>query len=197
MSILKQTEPDKLISRLRGEIGEVIQSWVVLNIYDFKASELRSGDLVKDMANENLQLLNIVRSKFRDDIISRLSELSSTKHGRLNFNFAADKLKVQKKEVQEFAVFLKEQNLIFSRNKNIAHKQISPKWSQMDPSPAIPKKVLTRSVAWAILIMKNFDKEHLGEVYKRIWTIERKRRYKLQTPASANYMLLPYVRNEK
>ena len=110
MSILKQTEPNKLISYLRGEIGEIIQSWVILNIYDFKASELMTGDMVKDMENENLQLLNILRSKFRDDIISRLSELTSSKHGRLNFNFAADKFKIQKNEVKKFSKLTKEKN---------------------------------------------------------------------------------------
>ena len=83
MSILKQTESGKLISHLRGEVGEIIQSWVILNIYDYKARELQTDDLIKDMDNENLQLINIVRSKFRDDIIQRLSELSSTKHVRL------------------------------------------------------------------------------------------------------------------
>jgi hypothetical protein len=40
MSILNQTEPEKLVSMLRSEIGDIIQSWIILNIYDFKASEL-------------------------------------------------------------------------------------------------------------------------------------------------------------
>lgn len=196
MSILKQTDPDKLISYLRGEIGEIIQSWVILNIYDFKAYELQTDNISKDMQNENLQLLNIVRSKFRDDIISRLSELTSTKHGRLNFNFAADKFKIQKNEVKKFSEFLNEKNLIFRRNKNIAHKQISPKWEQIDPSPVVHKKVLTRAVAWAIFIMKNFDKEHFGKDYRKIWILERKRRYKLDMPGNVKYMMLPYIRNE-
>ena len=40
MSLLNETDPEKLVSLLRGEIGEIIQSWVVLNIYNVKASEL-------------------------------------------------------------------------------------------------------------------------------------------------------------
>jgi len=196
MSILKQTEPDKLISHLRGEVGEIIQSWVILNIYDLKTNELQTDNIADNIKNENLLLLNLVRKKFRDDIISRLSELTSTKHGRLNFNFAADKFKTQKDEIKEFGDFLKEKNLIFRRNKNIAHKQMSPKWEQIDPSPAIRRRVLIKAIAWTIRIMKNFDQLHLGEDYRRVWNLERKRRYKLDMPGAAKYMMLPYVRKE-
>lgn len=193
MSLLKQTEPEKLISLLRGEIGEIIQSWVVLNIYDFKAHELQTDDIMADMKNKNLQLLNLVRSKFREDIVARLSELSSSKHGRLNFHFAADKFKVQKEEVQKFTFYLKEKNIIFHRNKNIAHKEISPRWDQIDPRPFIRKSVLLRSIGWAVSIMKQFDKTYYGEDYQKIWKEERKKRYEMKMPAAPKYMLLPYI----
>lgn len=65
MSILNNTEPDKLISLLRSEIGEIIQSWIVLNIYDYKAGQLQTENILDDMKNKNLQLLNLVRAKFR------------------------------------------------------------------------------------------------------------------------------------
>lgn len=193
MSLVKKTEPDKLISLLRSEIGEIIQSWIVLNIYDFKAGELRTEDIRNDMQNKNLQLLNLVRAKFRDDIISRLSELTSSKHGRLNFHFASDKFKVQKEEVKKFSDYLKEKHLIFRRNKNIAHKEISPRWNQIDPQPFIPKFVLLRAVGWAISIMKQFDKSYYGEDYRKLWKEERSRRYEMEMPAAPKYMLLPYI----
>ena len=196
MSILKQTDPDKLIGHLRGEVGEIIQSWVILNIYDLKSNELQTNDIADNIKNENLLLLNLVRYKFRDDIISRLSELTSTKHGRLNFHFAADKFKIQKDEITEFGNFLKEKNLIFRRNKNIAHKQMSPKWEQIDPSPAIRRRVLVKAIGWTIRIMKKFDQKHLGEDYRRVWTLERKLRYKLDAPGAAKYMMLPYIRRK-
>jgi hypothetical protein len=194
MSKVKQIEPLKLISHLRGEVGEIIQSWVILQIYNYKSTELQTEDLLKDMKNENLTLLNIVRSKFRDDIISRLSELSSTTHGRVNFNFASDKFKIQKQEIRDFREFLNKNNLIFRRNKNISHKQISPKWNQRDPSPHIPNKVITRAVAWAMVIMKKFDKEYYGNDYRRFWLIEREKRYKIELAGRAKYMLLPHIR---
>jgi hypothetical protein len=193
MSILSQTEPDKLVNMLRSEIGEIIQSWIVLNIYDFKASELQTESIERDMQNKNLQLINLVRSKFRDDIISRLSELSSSKHGRLNFNFAADKFKIQKDEIKKFYNYLDNKNLRFRRNKNIAHKEISPSWKQIDPKPAIRNRVLLRAIAWSISIMRQFDKAYYGEDYRKLWKAERERRYDLEMPAAAKYLILPYV----
>lgn len=193
MSLLKQTEPDKLISLLRGEIGEIIQSWIVLNIYDYKARELQAENIIDDLKNKNLQLLNLVRAKFRDDIISRLSELTSSKHGRLNFHFAADKFKIQKEEVNKFSNFLKDKHLISRRNKNIAHKEISPTWNQIDPQPVIRKSTLLRVVGWAVSIMKQFDKAYYGEDYRKLWKEERKGRYEMAGPAAPRYMLLPYI----
>ena len=193
MSLLNQTEPDKLISLLRGEVGEIIQSWIMFNIYDFKVKELQTEDILKDMSNKNLQLLSIVRSKFKDDIILRLSELASSKHGRLNFHFAADKFKTQKNEVKKFNDYLLNKHLIFRRNKNIAHKQISPRWNQVDPSPVIRKTTLLKAVAWAVIIMKQFDKEHYGESYRELWKEERKRRYEIDMSPVSKYMLLPYA----
>ena len=175
MSLLDQTEPDKLINLLRSEIGEIIQSWIVLNIYDYKDGKLQTENILDDMKNKNLQLLNLVRAKFRDDIISRLSELTSSKHGRLNFHFAADKFKVQKEEVKKFSNYLKEKHLIFRRNKIKAHKEMSPRWNQIDPQPVIRKSVLLRAVGWAISIMKQFDKAYYGEDYRNLWKEERKR----------------------
>ena len=62
--------------------------------------------------------------------------MSSSKHGRLNFNFAADKFKVQKNEIKNFSIYLNEKHINFRRNKNIAHKEMSPTWKQIDPKPA-------------------------------------------------------------
>jgi len=197
MSILKQTDPEKLINMLRSEIGEIIQSLIDLNIYNFKAAELQTENIIEDMENKNLQLLNLVRSKFKDDIISRLSELSSSKHGRLNFNYAADKFKIQKDEIKEFRKYLDEKHMIFHRNKNIAHKEMSPTWEQIDPKPAIKNRVLLQAVVWSIKIMKQFDREYYGENFSLIWKEERKRRYNFEMPASARYLLLPIIARVK
>jgi hypothetical protein len=145
------------------------------------------------MQNKNLQLINLVRDKFKDDIISRLSELSSSKHGRLNFNFAADKFNIQKYEIENFRKYLNEKHIISRRNRNIAHKEMSPTWKQIDPKPVIRKRILLRAIAWSILIMKQFDKAYYGENYQLLWKVERKRRYDLEMPAAVKYLLLPYI----
>jgi len=194
MSLLNQTDPEKLLSLLRGEVGEIIQSWIVLNIYNYKAKELQTGNLQVDMKNQNLNLLQLVRHKFKDDIILRLSELSSSKHGRLNFHFASDKFGIQKQEINKFSKYLKEKHLIFRRNKIIAHKQISPKWDQIDPSPYVSNSTLVRAIAMALSIMKKFDEDFYGIQSKLLWKEERKRRYEMDMqPAAAKYILLPYV----
>lgn len=192
MSKLNQTQPDKLIALLRGEIGEIIQSWIVLNFYDYKVGEFQTENPLEDLRDKNLQILNLVRSKFRDDLIARLSELSSSGYGRLNFHFAADKFRIQKEEVKKFSSYLKENHFVFRRNNNIAHKAMSPSWNQIEPHPIISKPVLLRSVGWAISIMKQFDKAYYGEDSRRLWAEERKCRYEIEAPAAPKYMLLPY-----
>lgn len=197
MSIIKKTDSEKLLNRLRGEVGEIIESWIVLNIYDYNASKLQTPNIESDMANESLNIINLVRSKFRDDIISRLVELSQSKHGRLNFHYAADKFKTQKKEVIDYREFLKSKHLVNRRNWNIAHKKISPTWNQIDPKPHVPKSVLLRSVVKTIIIMKGFDRRVFGNEYKELWMVERKERYNFQMSAEAKYILLPYKANLK
>ena len=196
MTKLNQTDPDKLISMLRGEVGEIIQSWIVLTIFRYKAFELTTEDIGKDLENEDLTLYNIIRSRFRDDIVLRLSDLSSSKHGRLNFHFAADKLGVYKAEVKAYAAMLDKIYVVYRRNKNIAHKQISPRWDNIDPQPHIPYRKLVRAIGTTVYLMKNFDYEHSGEESIAFWKEERKRRYDLMSPASALYLMLPDIRRK-
>ena len=51
---VKNTQLDNLISNLRGEVGEVITSWVLLRHMIARQRELTSDDVAKDLANENL-----------------------------------------------------------------------------------------------------------------------------------------------
>lgn len=193
MSNLKKIEPEKLINLLRGEVGEVIQSWIVFKIYSTKAAELRSANLHEDMENLPLTLVNLVRSKFRDDMILRLAELSSRRYDTLNFHFAADKFKIQQNEVKEFREYLKVYHIEFRRNNNIAHKHISPTWDEIDPRPHIPYPVLTKAIGWAISIMKKFDEKYFGQDYVLLWREERKTRYELEVSANAKYIILPQI----
>jgi len=193
MSKLKNIDPEKLISMLRCEIGELIQGLIVLRLFDAKAFSLQSDDLQKDIENQELNVVNLIRTKFKDDIILRLSELASTTHGTVNFSFAYTKLKMNDDDLKKYKTYLETKHIIFRRNKNIAHKQISSNWGDIDPRPYISNFTITKSISWAISLMKQIDKTWLGEDYKVLWKIEKKQRYELKMPATPKYMLLPYI----
>ena len=178
---------------LRCEIGELIQGLIVLRLFDAKAFSLQSDDLQKDIENQELNVVNLIRTKFKDDIILRLSELASTTHGTVNFSFAYTKLKMNDDDLKKYKTYLETKHIIFRRNKNIAHKQISSNWGDIDPRPYISNFTITKSISWAISLMKQIDKTWLGEDYKVLWKIEKKQRYELKMPATPKYMLLPYI----
>ena len=64
--------------------------------------ELTSDDFAKDLANENLAFVSMLRTKLADEIVARLSELAEHKIGRLTFHFAAIKLGKLDAEVEAF-----------------------------------------------------------------------------------------------
>lgn len=166
MSLLNQTESEKLVSNLRGEVGEIIEGYTLLRFYDAKAYQLQTNDILKDAENNELQIINKTRSKFRNDIILRLSELSSSKHGRLNFYFAAEKFNIQKSEVSAFKQFLNKKHLVFKRNNNIAHKKLSPRWKQIDPDPYISRCSILRAIGWTITLMKMIDESIMDKILR-------------------------------
>ena len=51
---VKHTQLDNLISNLRGEVGEVVTSWVLLRHMMASIRALSSDDIAKDMVNEEL-----------------------------------------------------------------------------------------------------------------------------------------------
>jgi hypothetical protein len=70
---IHNTQLDNLISNLRGEVGEVITSWVLLRYMMAKVRELSSDDIGKDMRNESLIFVSMLRTKLADEIVARLS----------------------------------------------------------------------------------------------------------------------------
>jgi hypothetical protein len=75
------TDVDHLVSNLRGEVGEVITSWLLLRRLMTESSRLSSDDPVKDGENRELATLNLMKERFRDDLVARLSELAEEKIG--------------------------------------------------------------------------------------------------------------------
>lgn len=189
---IKNTELDNLISNLRGEIGEVVTSWVLLRHMMARARELSSDDVAKDMANENLTVVQMLRSKLSDEIVARLSELAERKIGRLTFHFAAEKLGQLGAEERAFRAFVIREKFQKKRNQDISHKELPEQWAKHGPIH-IPYRTLLRAVGHALRLMKKIDRIVLGPSAKYLWPEMQKKRYHLMDPACAAYMLVPHM----
>ena len=86
------TETDNLVSNLRGEIAEVVTTWVLMRHFMASAAGLQTDDVKKDFGNPDLSFLYVLKDKLEDELVARLSELAEEKIGRLSFYFAAEKL---------------------------------------------------------------------------------------------------------
>jgi hypothetical protein len=191
---IHSTDLSNIVSNLRGEVGEIVTSWVFLRDYEYQAQQLRSGSVEKDFHNPDLQRLNFLCNKFADEIISRLSELSERKIGQINFYFASVKLSALKDEVADFAAFIASEQFKERRNSYISHKALPQKWEDHRASPFIPYRTIVQAIARAVHLMKKVDTIHLGPRGKHLWHEMRRRRYELFYPPRAGYMLLPYLR---
>lgn len=197
VSRLKQrihnTQMDNLIANLRGEVGEVITSWVLLRHMRARERELTSGDIAKDMASESLAFVTMLSTKLADEIVARLSELAEAKIGRLTFYFAAQKLNGVDADVQAFSAFIIREKFQQKRNADISHKELPEQWATRAPL-VISYQMLLRGIAAALRIMKKIDAIVLGAGAKYLWHEMRKKRYQLIAPASAMYMMLPHLK---
>jgi hypothetical protein len=189
---IKNTQLDNLISNLRGEVGEVITSWVLLRHMIERERQLSSNDVAKDFANDNITFVRMLRTKLADEIVARLSELGEQKIGRLTFHFAAVKLGRLEAEACVFKTFIVRQRFQQKRNIDISHKECPEEWAKHGPI-VIPYLTLLRCVGHALRLMKKIDRIVLGPASKYLWREVRKKRYKLMSPASVAYMLVPYM----
>ncbi|GAF70530.1 unnamed protein product, partial [marine sediment metagenome] len=69
---IENTETDNLVANLRGEVGEIIFTWILMRNIMAEAATLRTSDPAQDMANPGLSTLNILAAKLSDEIVSRL-----------------------------------------------------------------------------------------------------------------------------
>jgi hypothetical protein len=155
--------------------------------------KLTSDDFAKDIANENLTFVSMLRTKMADEIVARLSELAEPKVGRLTFHFAATKLGKLDSEVRAFRTFITREKFKQKRNLDISHKALPERWAQHGPI-SIPYRTLLRGVSHALRLMKKIDCVVLGPAAKYLWPEMRKKRYQIMEPASVVYMLVPYLR---
>jgi hypothetical protein len=87
-----QTPSEKIASDLRGEVGEVVTSWIMWRWTLARLHELQTDDFAADLRDPNHNILSLLASRLRDDLVARLAELSEKKIGRVNFHFASAKL---------------------------------------------------------------------------------------------------------
>ena len=189
---VRNTQLDNLISNLRGEVGEVVTSWVLLRHMMARARELSSDDIAKDLANENLTFVHMLQNKLSDEIVARLSELAEAKIGRLTFHFAAEKLGKLESEARAFRAFITCEKFQQKRNQDISHKELPEQWATHGPIH-IPYRTLRRAVGHALRLMKKIDRIVLGPAATYLWPEMRKKRYQLMAPACAAYMLVPHM----
>jgi hypothetical protein len=188
------TNTDNLISNLRGEVGDIIHTWMLLRKLIAGVASLQSDDLAEDLSNPELMLLHTLIDKLKDEIVARLSELAESKVGRLTFHFAREKLKCLDEEVEEYQRFIQKNRFHEKRNCDISHKELPEQWADhrfID----IPYRILVGGVARALRLMKKFDAVHLGPSARYLWKEMRTRRYGETIVASprAAYLLLPYL----
>jgi hypothetical protein len=189
---IHNTETDNLISNLRGEVGEIVSTWVLMRSFMAQADQLRTTDYLKDMENRQLGWFNTLIDKVENEIISRLAELAEQKVGRLNFHFAHLKLNALEKETLDFARFIRKNRFEEKRNYDISHKELPEKWTEHKVIN-IPYITVLKGVTRAFRLMKKIDTLHLGPRAKYLWREGRKRRYKPMHPAKVGYMMLPYL----
>lgn len=190
---IHNTDLDNLTSNLRGEVGEIIFSWVLFCKFKEKADSMYTDDINKDAKNEELSTYNALAAKLKDEMIARLSELAEQKIGQLTFYFAQMKLNQFETEVKQYSNFIEKNRFKEKRNSDISHKELPEKWSQ-HKRIFIAYKDVVIAIVLAIRIMKIVDRAVLGPSAPHLWREMRRRRYTVSNPAKAAYMLLPYLR---
>lgn len=188
-----KTDANHLVSNLRGEVGEVVTTWLLLRQLMAESSRLASEDPARELENRQLCFLQLLSDKLQDELVARLSELAEEKIGRLTFYFAAQKLGRFHREVAVFGAYVARYGLRDKRNKDVSHKELPETWSD-HRQLHIPYRVLVRATALAIRLMKRIDRQVLGPSAPYLWREARKRRYQFMSPPRVGYMLLPYLR---
>jgi len=191
----------KIIVQLRGEIGEVIHTWVLLRHFLVIRAQQTTGAVDQDMDNQDLWFLDSIVDKLENEAIARLSELAKPiKRGRLNLENSKSQLGHVglydcTHEVKTFREFIKKHRFEEKRNSEISHKKFVEEWKGERASIHIPYRVLLRAVALVVRAMKRMDREIYGEIHgKFIWRELRDRRYSMKLLPRVGYMIAEYIR---
>ena len=189
--VLARTDTDNLMANLRGEVGEVITTWLLMRHFIVGARRVESEDLDETLKNKNVQFGNLLADKLGDELVGRLSELAEPKIGQLTFYFAVQKLKLFEKEAEAFTKYIVSRKIRDKRNRDVSHKQM-PGQRPDQKYLHIEYRVLLRAVALALRLLKRIDRHVIGPAAPFLWKEARKRRYDFLSPPHAGYMLVPY-----
>lgn len=146
---VRETDIHHLVSSLRGEIGEVITTWVLWRMYRRQELREQTSDLAADSQNIGLRLLGIVVTRLRDDITARLSELGERESGCVNFHFLSGKEPQYQPLAKTFTQFVKSHGIRDKRHRDISHKELPPTWKDREHR-YVYDRTLTRGVALAL-----------------------------------------------
>lgn len=193
LTIFDKTNLDLLISNLRGEIGEIIETWTLYRELEIICLSLKTNDFEIDLKNQELLKNEVLKKKLKNDIISSLSELAEKKYGQINFHFACKKLNSFENECKNFENYILKNNIRLQRHEFISHKKSPPTHEEFKTPYRIKYIVILKALAKALILMKMIDSIHLGPHYKALWLETRKRRYDYSMPGKGKYMLLPYL----
>jgi len=190
------TELDNLVSNLRGEVGEIIASWILMCDLRVQAARRRAEPDVDQFGDHQLNVLYELAEKLDDEIVARLSELAETKIGRLTFYFAYRKIGKFEAEVCAFQKFIQRKRFTEKRNADIAHKELPEKWTD-HRQITIPYGDIVRAIAMAIQLMKRIDRAAVGPEARFFWPKLRRRRYQPRKLApKVAYMIAPLIKLE-
>jgi len=189
------TQADNLMANLRGEIAEVVTAWILMRQFMAFGTRLSTGNVAEDFNNPDLTYVYLLKDKLEDELVARLSELAEKKAGRLNFYFAAEKLRTFQRDASDFSAYIEKNGFRQKRNHDISHKELPEKWEDHRAPLHIPYRQIVRAVAHALRLIERIDRHVLGPSAPYLWREVRKRRYQpILSPPRVQCMLVPYYR---
>lgn len=137
-------DTSKLVSGLRGKVGELITSWLMMRNFMAMAAFARS-DVDETVEGRDLRSVQLMEDTLRDGLVARLLDLAEPGAGPLTFYSATRALDALTNEADAFTQLIR---------RMLPGKQAP-----------VPYRTLVRAVASASRLMKRID----AHVWGRSW----------------------------
>lgn len=99
------TEIDNLTGNLRGEIGEIIQSWTLMRELIFEIKKLSSNDFMIDSQNNQLSKLRLLKKNAKMKLLQHYQSWERKNIVELIFTLQLQSLKLIKTKLMILKVF--------------------------------------------------------------------------------------------